>query len=299
METEYLNLARTILARGEVSDNRTGVKTIGIFGYQMRTDLSTGRFPLLTTKKVNFNAVVAELLWFIAGDTNAGTLIRQGVNIWNEWTPAYKRGGMEEVRRVFEREPDHHDLNLGPVYGYQWRHFGGQIATGTFGGNDYAHVDEGVDQLKQLVERIKTNPSCRRLILSAWNPMDIPDMALPPCHVMSQFRVQNGKLHCQLYQRSADLFLGVPFNIASYALLTVLLAKTLDLQPGDFIHTFGDVHIYSTHIEQIKEQLSRTPRTPPALAFKRIPDSIFDARLEDIELIEYDPHPAIRGAVAV
>lgn len=295
MEQGYLNLLQDILDNGEWQPTRTGIDCCGVFGRQLRFDLSTGHFPLLTTKKMNFKAIAAELLWFIAGDTNAGTLINQGVNIWNEWTPAYKRGGMEEVKRCFAQNNQHYDLELGPVYGAQWREFGLEAH---HDGVQRIETHSGFDQLKWVVERIKTNPECRRLIISAWNPHDVPKMGLPPCHVLMQFRVIGTKLHLQMYQRSADVFLGVPFNIASYALLLLMVAKVTGYEPGDFVHTFGDVHIYANHVEQIKEQLSRNWTNPPAIAFPKR-ESLFDYKLEDFELIGYAPQAAIKAAVAV
>lgn len=289
MEMQYLNMLRDIADNGRWQENRTGINTKGLFGYQLRFDLSEGRFPLLTTKKVHWPAIVHELLWFIRGETNAGALIENNVRIWNEWTPAYKEGGQLLVEEAFRENPRHQSLELGPVYGAQWRNFG----------QSDAEQNPGVDQLKDVIERIKTTPQCRRLIVSAWNPKDIPDMALPPCHCFFQFRVMEGRLHMQMYQRSADVFLGVPFNIASYALLLRLVAFECKLQPGTFVHTFGDVHIYQNHWEQVQEQLSRTPGKLPALAFKEPPESIFDFKYENIELVGYEPQAFIKAKVAV
>lgn len=282
LDQPYLDLLKQILEHGEWQDNRTGIRTKGIFGAQLRFDLSTGYFPLLTTKKTNFRLIAEELFWFIKGSTDAGELKVKKVNIWDEWTPAYKIGGQDGVNAAFAEQPlGNPALDLGPVYGKQWRDFG------------------GVDQLKEVVERIKTNPQCRRLIVSAWNPPEIPDMGLPPCHAFFQFRVLGNKLHLQMYQRSADMFLGVPFNIASYALLLVLVAKVTGLEVGEFIHTFGDCHIYENHLDQVNEQLSREPKDAPRLEFTREITDLFDVKYEDLKLVGYDPHPAIKGEVAV
>lgn len=288
MEQVYLNSLRDILKNGDWQETRTGIDCCGLFGPQMEFDLSSGAFPLLTTKKMAWKAIVHELLWFISGDTNAGTLLKNGVNIWNEWTPAYKDGygdlkGNEAVKAAFADYPDCNlDLDLGPVYGAQWRGF------------------EGFDQLDWLMKRIKTNPECRRLIVSAWNPVDIPSMGLPPCHVMFQFRVVGKTLHLKMYQRSADAFLGVPFNIASYALLLKMVAYCSDLEPGRFIHTFGDYHLYSNHLEQVDEQLKREPYAPPSVEFRPgTPKDIFKITFEDIILKDYQYHPPIKAEVAV
>lgn len=261
----YHTLLRHILAHGTDKNDRTGTGTRSVFGYQMRFDLQEG-FPLVTTKKVHTKSIIHELLWFLRGETNIKTLKEAGVSIWDEW--ANEKG------------------ELGPVYGKQWR--------------SWATPDgQTIDQIASVVHDIKTNPDSRRLIVSAWNPADIPHMALAPCHCLFQFYVANGKLSCQLYQRSADVFLGVPFNIASYALLTHMIAHVCDLDVGDFVHTFGDVHIYSNHKEQVELQLSREPRPLPQLHMKRKPKSIFDFVFEDIDIIGYDPHPAIKAPVAV
>lgn len=278
---QYLDLARQILDHGERKDNRTGVGTIGIFGAQIRIPLSEG-FPLLTTKKMFFKGVVHELLWFIKGDTNIKYLNDNGVHIWDQW--ADENG------------------DLGPVYGKQWREwdyflgFGGKAEPGE---RTVFSTLGRIDQLKNVAERIKTNPSCRRLIVSAWNPPFIDVMALPPCHCLFQFNVYGGKLHCQLYQRSADLFLGVPFNIASYALLTHMMARHAELPVGDFIHTFGDVHIYENHIAQMTEQVLRDPKPLPKLVLDPGVKSIFDFKYEHIKLEGYESWPAIKGEVAV
>jgi len=250
---------------GTDRSDRTGTGTRSVFGYQMRLNLQDG-FPLLTTKKLHTKSIIHELLWFLKGDTNIKYLNDHGVNIWNEW--ADENG------------------NLGPVYGHQWRSWS---------------VTDGrtIDQVSKVIEQIKKNPDSRRLIISAWNVADIDKMKLPPCHVLFQFYVTNGKLSCQLYQRSADIFLGVPFNIASYSLLTRMIAQVCNLKPGEFIHTFGDAHIYSNHFEQVNLQLSRTPRPLPKLNMNPLIKNIFDFRYEDFSIINYDPHPAIKAVIAV
>ncbi|MDG1290871.1 MAG: thymidylate synthase [Flavobacteriaceae bacterium] len=272
---QYLDLVRHIQEQGVAKTDRTGTGTKSVFGYQMRFDLTEG-FPLVTTKKIHVKSVIHELLWFLKGDTNTQYLTENGVKIWNEW--ADENG------------------DLGPVYGHQWRNWN----------------DEGIDQIKSVIETLKTNPDSRRMLVSAWNPSVLPDTsvsfsenvannkaALPPCHAFFQFYVADGKLSCQLYQRSADLFLGVPFNIASYALLNLMVAQVCDLKPGNFIHTFGDVHIYSNHKEQLEEQLSRSPKPLPEMKLNPEIKDIFDFKYEDITLNGYDPHPLIRGKVAV
>ena len=261
----YLDLLRHILDHGIEKKDRTGTGTISTFGHQMRFDLAQG-FPLLTTKKVYTKAVIYELLWLLRGDTNIKFLKDNGVTIWDEWADAHG--------------------DLGPVYGAQWRAW--KRPDGT-----------AVDQIAQAVEMIKKTPESRRIIVSAWNVGEIEKMALPPCHAFFQFYVLNGKLSCQLYQRSADVFLGVPFNIASYALLTLMMAQVTGLQPGEFVHTFGDVHIYLNHLEQVKLQLSREPRPLPTMALNPDIKSIFDFNYEDFTLEHYDPHPAIKAPVAV
>ncbi|HTL48692.1 MAG TPA: thymidylate synthase [Verrucomicrobiae bacterium] len=261
----YLDLLRHILDQGTPKKDRTGTGTISTFGYQMRFDLSEG-FPLLTTKKIHTKSVIHELLWFLKGDTNVKYLQDNGVSIWNEW--ADEQG------------------NLGPVYGKQWR------AWGTADGRT-------IDQMKQAVETIKNNPDSRRIIVCAWNVGEIERMALPPCHCFVQFYAADGKLSCQLYQRSADAFLGVPFNIASYALLTFMMAQVTGLKPGDFVHTFGDLHIYSNHMEQVNLQLSREPRPLPTLKLNPAVKDLFGFKFEDIAIENYDPHPAIKAPVAV
>lgn len=256
---------RHVLDTGVKKTDRTGTGTISVFGYQMRFDLAEG-FPLLTTKKLHTKSIIHELLWFLKGDTNIQYLKDNGVSIWDEWA-----------------DPNG---NLGPVYGYQWRNW--PLPNG-------GHID----QITQVIDMIKKNPDSRRLIVSAWNVADINNMKLPPCHAFFQFYVADGKLSCQLYQRSADIFLGVPFNIASYALLTMMVAQVCDLKPGDFVHTLGDAHLYSNHIEQAKLQLSRDLRPLPTMKISEKVKSIFDFKFEDFELQNYDPHPHIKAPVAV
>ena len=262
---QYLDLLRRIRETGTKKADRTGTGTQSVFGHQMRFDLSDG-FPLLTTKKLHLKSIIYELLWFIAGDTNVKYLQEHGVRIWNEW--ADENG------------------DLGPVYGHQWR--------------SWPTPDGGtIDQLSNVINQIKNSPDSRRMIVSAWNVAEVDKMALPPCHTMFQFYVADGKLSCQLYQRSADVFLGVPFNIASYALLTMMIAQVCGLQPGEFIHTTGDTHIYTNHFEQVELQLTREPRKLPKMKINPEVKSIFDFKYEDFELVEYDPHPHIAGIVAV
>ena len=272
---QYLNLVKYVSDYGVSKTDRTGTGTKSIFGYQMKFDLEEG-FPLVTTKKIHVKSIIHELLWFLNGDTNINYLTENGVRIWNEW--ADEKG------------------DLGPIYGHQWRNWN----------------DEGIDQIKSVIETLKTNPDSRRMLISAWNPSVLPDTsitfaenvanhkaALPPCHAFFQFYVTNGKLSCQLYQRSADLFLGVPFNIASYALLNMMVAQVCELKPGTFVHTFGDVHIYSNHQDQLEEQLSRTPRPLPQMILNPDIKDIFNFNYKDFKLIGYDPHPLISGKVAV
>jgi thymidylate synthase len=262
---QYHDLLNHVLANGNQKTDRTGTGTTSVFGYQMRYDLNAG-FPLLTTKKVHLKSIIHELLWFLQGSTNIAYLKENGVRIWDEW--ADENG------------------NLGPVYGYQWRNWPKPDGT---------HID----QITQVVESIKKNPDSRRLIVSAWNVADVDQMKLPPCHAFFQFYVADGKLSCQLYQRSADIFLGVPFNIASYALLTMMVAQVCNLKLGDFVHTLGDAHIYSNHMEQVKTQLAREIRALPQMKINPNITGIFSFKFEDFELLNYDPHPAITAQVAV
>lgn len=271
----YHDLLRHILQNGHQKEDRTGTGTKSVFGYQMRFDLNEG-FPLVTTKKLHLKSIIYELLWFLKGDTNIGYLTQNGVSIWNEW--ADSKG------------------DLGPVYGHQWRNWN----------------NEGIDQIKEVVHTLKTNPDSRRILVSAWNPSVLPDTsqsfevnvangkaALPPCHALFQFYVSQGRLSCQLYQRSADVFLGVPFNIASYALLTMMIAQVCDLKLGEFIHTFGDVHIYSNHLEQVKLQLSREPRELPKMKLNPSVKDLFSFTYEDFSLENYHPYPSIKASVAI
>jgi thymidylate synthase len=262
---QYLDLCKHVLENGTKKEDRTGTGTISTFGYQMRFDLQEG-FPLLTTKKLHVKSIIHELLWFLKGDTNVAYLQENGVRIWNEW--ADENG------------------ELGPVYGHQWRSWSG--ANG-----------ETIDQITNLIDTIKHNPDSRRMIVSAWNVADVDHMALPPCHCLFQFYVADGKLSCQLYQRSADVFLGVPFNIASYALLTMMVAQACDLEPGEFVHTFGDVHIYQNHVDQVNLQISREPKALPKLVINPEVKDIFGFNFEDFKLEGYDPHPHIKGVVSV
>lgn len=272
---QYLDLVKHVLENGTQKGDRTGTGTKSVFGYQMRFDLSEG-FPLVTTKKLHLKSIIYELLWFLNGDTNIKYLNDNGVRIWDEWADE--------------------DGNLGPVYGHQWRNWD----------------DREIDQITELIQMLKTNPNSRRMLISAWNPRVLPDtsksfadnvaegkVALPPCHAFFQFYVADGKLSCQLYQRSADIFLGVPFNIASYALFTMMIAQVCDLQPGDFIHAFGDAHIYNNHMEQLELQLTREPRPLPKMVINPEVKNIFDFKFEDFTLENYDPHPHIKGVVAV
>ena len=275
---QYHDALRTVLEQGHPSSDRTGTGTLSWFGLQCRYPLADG-FPLVTTKKLHLRSIIHELLWFLSGDTNIGYLKANGVSIWDEWADE--------------------DGDLGPIYGHQWRHFPRLEASGeTREGRPLFFAGE-VDQIAELVEAIRTTPDSRRLIVSAWNPGDVPEMALPPCHTLWQVRILNGKLHLQLYQRSADMFLGVPFNIASYALLLVMLAHVTGYEPGDFVHSIGDAHIYSNHMEQVQTQLARTPKALPKLRITRDVTSIFDFRYEDFEITGYDPDPAIKAPVAV
>ena len=272
---QYLDLVKHVLDNGELKEDRTGTGTKSVFGYQMRFNLDDG-FPMVTTKKLHLKSIIYELLWFLKGDTNIKYLQENGVKIWDAWADS--------------------NGDLGPVYGFQWRNWN----------------NDGIDQISNLINDLKNNPSSRRHLISAWNPSVLPDTsksfetnvangkaALPPCHAFFQFHVINGKLSCQLYQRSADIFLGVPFNIASYSLLTIMIAQVCDLKVGDFIHTFGDAHIYSNHFDQMKLQLTREPRKLPTIKINKEVRSIFDFKFEDFVLEEYNPHPHIKGKVAV
>ncbi len=262
---QYLDLLQHVLDHGAKKSDRTGTGTISVFGYQMRFDLSQG-FPLLTTKKVHLKSIIHELLWFLKGETNIAYLKANGVSIWDEWADA--------------------NGDLGPIYGYQWR---------SWPTADGRHID----QISQVIEALKHNPDSRRIIVSAWNVGEIENMKLPPCHAFFQFYVADGKLSCQLYQRSADIFLGVPFNIASYALLTMMMAQASGLQPGDFVHTLGDAHIYLNHLDQVNLQLGRDTRTLPSMRLNPAVKNIFDFKYEDFTLENYDPHPGIKAPVAV
>lgn len=262
---QYLDLMQRILDEGVAKSDRTGTGTRSVFGHQMRFDLREG-FPLVTTKKLHLRSIIHELLWFLRGETNVASLNERGVTIWDEW--ADDNG------------------NLGPIYGYQWRSWPAPNGT-------------SIDQIQWLLDEIERNPDSRRLIVSAWNVAQIEQMALPPCHTLFQFYIADGRLSCQLYQRSADVFLGVPFNIASYALLTMMVAQVAGYEPGDFIHTFGDAHLYSNHFEQAREQLSRTPKPLPTMRLNREVKSLFDFRFEDFTLENYAPHPHIKAPVAV
>ena len=291
---QYLELCKKVLEEGSYKGDRTGTGTYSLFGYQTRYNLEEG-FPLVTTKKVFLRGIIHELLWFISGSTNIKYLVDNDVHIWDDWAyKAYKNSNEFEgedmkgfAARIKSLDKDDPFVvkwgELGPVYGRQWRNFN----------------EQGVDQLQNLIDQIKNNPNSRRLIISAWNPCEVDKMALPPCHSFMQFYVINGKLSCQLYQRSADIFLGVPFNIASYSLFTMMIAQVCGLKPGEFVHTMGDAHIYSNHVEQIKLQLSREPKKLPTMKINPNVKSIFDFKIEDFELEGYEPWPRIKGEVAV
>ena len=280
---QYLDLLDEVLERGRVRGDRTGVGTRSIFGRQIRYDLRAG-FPLLTTKKVHFPSVAKELLWFLAGRTDVAWLQERKVRIWNEWATA------EQCARFGRREGD-----LGPVYGHQWRNFGATLQS------DGTYLQDGVDQIARLVEGIRNNPLSRRLIVSGWHPGEADQVALPPCHTLFQFYVDTDarELSCQLYQRSADVFLGVPFNIASYSLLLAMVAQVTGYRPAEFVHTFGDVHLYSNHVEQAREQLARTPRALPTLRLNPDLTDLFEFTIQDINVEAYDPAPAIKAPIAV
>lgn len=286
---QYLDLIKTVLEKGTKKEDRTGTGTISYFGYQMRFDLKDG-FPLLTTKKVFLKGIIHELLWFIKGDTNIKYLVDHDVKIWNEWpykdyknSSDYQGETLEEFVEKIKNDDEFAKKygNLGPVYGKQWRDF------------------NGVDQLMNIIDEIKKNPDSRRLIVSSWNPVEVPKMALPPCHSLYQFYVADGKLSLQLYQRSGDIFLGIPFNIASYALLLLMVAKVTGLEPGTFVHTIGDAHIYSNHLEQVNLQLTREPYKLPTMKINNDSKNILDFKYEDFELVDYKCHPRIKGEVAV
>ncbi len=286
---QYLDLCRYILENGHKKEDRTGTGTISVFGYQMHFDLNEG-FPLLTTKKVHLKSIIHELLWFISGSTNIRPLVLNDVRIWNDWPYAkyknsqeFKGETIEEFANKIKEDEEFAKVwgELGPVYGKQWRNF------------------DGVDQLANLIEQIKKNPNSRRLIISAWNPSEVKDMALPPCHTLMQFYVNENKLSCQLYQRSGDVFLGVPFNIASYSLFTMMIAQVCNLELGEFVHTLGDAHIYLNHLEQIDRQLKRTPRKLPKMEINPNVKSIFDFKYDDFNLLDYNPYKGIKGKVAV
>ncbi|MBC7832158.1 MAG: thymidylate synthase [Hyphomicrobium sp.] len=271
---QYLDLMRRVRDHGVRKTDRTGTGTLSVFGHQMRFDLADG-FPLVTTKKLHVKSIIHELIWFLAGDTNTAYLTDNGVRIWDEW--ADERG------------------DLGPVYGKQWRSWAAPKGEGP----SSTGPGRTIDQITETVETLKTNPDSRRMIVSAWNPADIPDMALAPCHCLFQFYVADGRLSCQLYQRSADVFLGVPFNIASYALLTMMMAQVTGLKPGEFVHAFGDAHLYLNHLEQADEQLQRAPRALPRLHIDPSVKSIFNFKYDDFKLVDYEPHPHIKAEVAV
>jgi thymidylate synthase len=277
----YLELLQRILDEGRDREDRTGTGTRGVFGHQMRFDLRTG-FPALTTKKLHLKSIIKELLWFLSGETHVAPLQEAGVRIWNDWATA------EECARFGRGEGD-----LGPVYGHQWRNFGATLRS------DGSYERDGVDQISALVEGIRNSPYSRRHIVTGWNPAEATQVSLPPCHTLFQFYVQDGELSCQLYQRSADVFLGVPFNIASYSLLTMMIAQVCELKPGDFVHSFGDAHLYLNHLEQARLQLTRSPRRLPHMCLNPEVSDLLDFRFEDFQLEGYDPHPHIKAAVSV
>lgn len=278
---QYLELLRRILDHGKERKDRTGTGTLGVFGHQMRFNLSEG-FPLVTTKKLHLKSIIHELLWFLRGETHVKPLQEAGVRIWNEWATA------EQTARFGRQEGD-----LGPVYGHQWRNFGATRRP------DGSYANDGVDQIARLLRDIRESPHSRRLLVTGWNPKEADQVALPPCHTLFQLHVQDGELSCQLYQRSADVFLGVPFNIASYALLTMMIAHVTDLRPGEFVHTFGDAHLYKNHLEQARLQLTREPRGLPTMRLNPEVKDLFAFRYEDFGLDGYDPHPHIAAEVSV
>jgi len=277
----YLNLLNQVLTHGKVRSDRTGTGTVGIFGHQMRFDLDDG-FPLLTTKKLHLRSIIHELLWFISGETHVKPLQDAGVRIWNDWAT-------EEQTARFGRKAG----DLGPVYGHQWRNFGATVL------EDGSYANDGVDQIQRVLDTIRDNPNSRRILITGWNPKESDQVALPPCHTLFQFYVQDGRLSCQLYQRSADIFLGVPFNIASYSLLMMMIAQVTGLKPGEFVHTMGDAHLYSDHLEQARLQLTREPRPRPVMTLNPEVTDLFKFKFEDFRLSEYDPHPHIKARVSV
>ena len=278
---QYLELLDRVLTHGSVRKDRTGTGTVGVFGHQMRFDLSNG-FPLLTTKKLHLRSIIHELLWFLSGDTHVAPLQANNVRIWNEWATA-------EQTAKFGREAG----DLGPVYGHQWRNFGATVLS------DGSYESDGVDQIQRLLDGIQNNPYSRRLLVTGWNPKEADQVALPPCHTLFQFYVQDRRLSCQLYQRSADIFLGVPFNIASYSLLLLMIAQVCELEPGEFVHTMGDAHLYSDHLDQARLQLSRDVRERPTMHLNPEVRDLFAFRYEDFTLEGYDPHPHIKARVSV
>jgi len=278
---QYLDLLRRILDEGRDREDRTGTGTRGVFGHQMRFDLRAG-FPLLTTKKLHLRSIIHELLWFLRGETHVESLQKEGVRIWDEWATA------EQTARFGRTAGD-----LGPVYGHQWRNFGGTLRA------DGSYANDGVDQIANVLEQIERNPNSRRLIVTGWNPKEADRVALPPCHTMFQLYVQDRELSCQLYQRSGDVFLGVPFNIASYALLTMMIAHVNDLRAGEFVHTLGDAHLYKNHLDQARLQLEREPRALPTMKLDPTVRDLFAFRIEHFTLEGYDPHPHIKAEVSV
>jgi len=278
---QYLELLDRVLTDGNVRKDRTGTGTVGVFGHQMRFDLSEG-FPLLTTKKLHLRSIIHELLWFLSGDTHVEPLQANNVRIWNEWATA-------EQTAKFGREAG----DLGPVYGHQWRNFGATVLS------DGSYGSDGIDQIQRVLDGIQSNPYSRRLLVTGWNPKEADQVALPPCHTLFQFYVQDGRLSCQLYQRSADIFLGVPFNIASYSLLMMMIAQVCDLEPGEFVHTMGDAHLYSDHLDQARLQLSRDVRARPTMTLNPDVRDLFQFRYEDFTLSGYEPHPHIKARVSV
>ncbi len=278
---QYLDLLDRVLTEGKVRKDRTGTGTVGVFGHQMRFDLADG-FPLLTTKKLHLRSIIHELLWFLSGETHVGPLQENNVRIWNEWATA------EQTAKFGREEGD-----LGPVYGHQWRNFGATLLT------DGSYDSDGVDQIQRVLDTIADNPYSRRILVTGWNPKEADSVALPPCHTLFQFYVQDGRLSCQLYQRSADIFLGVPFNIASYSLLMMMIAQVCGLAPGEFVHTMGDAHLYSDHLEQAKLQLTRDVKQRPVMTLNPEVRDLFKFTFEDFTLSGYEPHPHIKARVSV